>query len=246
MSGTHSSGRNKKFRRRTDLRSRKYKLQRSRYCSAANKQPTVTEHLKFLNEIQILCAANKDLKETIALLLNDNPIASNSSNDENYSFVLKSLFRSAAQQHSAKHKSRYRYANSMKDFAAYIFMLGGRLCYETLHKNIPIPSPTSVGRYLHDNGPEMIEGVLRCSQLKQYLTDRNLPMTVWVSEDGTRITGRLQYDPGTNQIVGLVLPLESNGMPKSKTFLATSPRTMQEHVDNNKVSSTVSFLKPQF
>lgn len=124
-------------------------------------------------------------------------------------------------------------------------MLGGRLCYETIYMNLPVPSPTSVCRYIYDNGPKIVEGAVRCSQLKKYLTDRSLPMTVWISEDGTRITGRLQYDPGTNQIVGLVLPVDSNGMPKSKVFLATSAGKMEEHVKNNKVASTVSFSTQQ-
>lgn len=41
-------------------------------------------------------------------------------------------------------------------------MLGGRLLYETLYKNLPLPSPTSVSRYLQENGQKMVEGELRC------------------------------------------------------------------------------------
>lgn len=193
--------------------------------------------------MEILCAANNDLSNTISLLLNDS--RNDSTENENYSFVLNCLIKAATQQNASKGKTGHRHENSMKDFACYIFMLGGRLLYETIYMNLPLPSPTSVGRYLHDNGPEIIEGVMRCSQLKKYLEERNLPMVVWVSEDGTRITGRLQYDPGTNQIVGLLLPLDENGMPKSKSFMATNASAMNKHVNNNQVTATVSFLPAQ-
>lgn len=33
-------------------------------------------------------------------------------------------------------------------------------------------------------------------------------MTVWLSEDLTCISNKVQYDPSTNQIVGLLLPLD--------------------------------------
>lgn len=187
--------------------------------------------------MELLCAANKDLKHTISQLY-----ASSSSSDEstNYSYVLNCLFTAARQQNAAKGKTGHRHQSTIKDFACYIFMLGGRLCYETLYMNLPLPSPTTVGRYLHDYGPQIVEGVMRCSQLKKYLEDRLLPMTVWVSEDGTRITGRLQYDPGTNQIVGLLLPIDKNGMPVVKSFLATGAKTMNDHLSHNKVTSIVS------
>lgn len=89
-------------------------------------------------------------------------------------------------------------------------------------------------------GPVIIEGVMRINELKKYLEDRDLPLTVWSSEDGTRITGRLQFDPGSNQIVGLLLPLDNNGMPIPKSFVATSASAMDKHVSNNKVTSIVS------
>lgn len=202
------------------------------------RQPIITQYFKVINEIQILCAANKELSIIISELLLEK--SSKSSENENHSFVLNCLVKAAAQQSLTDKKSGYRHENPMKDLACYIFMLGGRLNYETLYLNLPLPSPTSVGRYLHDNGPQIVEGVMRCHQLKKYLHDRNLPATVWISEDGTRITGRLQYDPGTNQIVGLVLPLNEHGVPKSNSFLATSVNAMQTHL-KNPVASIVSF-----
>jgi len=48
-------------------------------------------------------------------------------------------------------------------------MLGGRLLYETLCKNLLLPSPTSISRYLQENEQKIIEEELRCDQLKSYL-----------------------------------------------------------------------------
>lgn len=194
-----------------------------------------------MNDIEILCAANNELKKTVSALLNDcTNIVTSFGAAENQSFVLNCLLR-AAQRNISKQgrKNGNRYENPMKDFASYIFMLGGRLMYETLYENLPLPSPSSVGSYLHNNGPAIVEGEMRCDQLKKYLEERNLPMVVWISEDATRITGRLQYDPGTNQVVGLVLPLNENGLPKTFSFIASSAGTMEKHVTNNTVALLV-------
>jgi len=66
---------------------------------------------------------------------------------------------------------------------------------------------------LQENGQKMVEGELRCDQLKSYLHGRNLPPIAWISEDGSaRIIDKIQYNPLTNQLVELVLPLNEHGM----------------------------------
>jgi hypothetical protein len=47
---------------------------------------------------------------------------------------------------------------------------------------------------------------------------------VAVSEDGTRITSRIEYDSKNNQLVGLVAPLDRNGIPKKLYFSASSAK----------------------
>ncbi|KAJ6649759.1 hypothetical protein Bhyg_04999 [Pseudolycoriella hygida] len=166
----------KKFLKRKDTRSRRYRNQRRRYRSILYKQPLITESFKILNEIDKLCAVNKELTEAISHLLDDKPEI-----ELSHSAVLNCLVRASTRQKSVKGKTGQRHETSMKDFASYIFMLGGRLCYEILYKNIPLPSPTSIARNIHDTGSQIIEGVLRTNELKKYLEDRT--MTVWISED---------------------------------------------------------------
>lgn len=110
----------------------------------------------------------------------------------------------------------FRYNEELKMYCAYIRMLGGRLAYETLKANAThsIPNLSSIDRYIGRSKSNAEEGVLRTDELAKYLQDLNLPRIVLLSEDATRIVNRIQYDKGTNKLVGFVLPIQdSNGMP---------------------------------
>lgn len=120
-----------------------------------------------VSEIQKLLDTNKSLQTTVQNLLN--PVVVQ---DSGTSFdVLNLLVKTAKENKKSKQKEGYRYDETIKKFASYIFMLGGRLCYETLQTNIGLPSPSSVSRYLQTKGPVVVEGVLRCEELKNYLVD---------------------------------------------------------------------------
>lgn len=62
---------------------------------------------------------------------------------------------------------------------------------------------------------------------------RRLEPLVWISEDATRITGRVQYDSLSNELIGFVLPLSSNGMPVRGIYKARSAREIEEHFKGN-------------
>lgn len=72
-----------------------------------------------------------------------------------------------------------------------------------------------------------IEGQLRCNELRQYLIDNKSDMNVFLSEDGSGIVKRVTYDPKTQQLVGIVLPLKENGMPKTMCFVPRSAEEIQ-------------------
>lgn len=55
-------------------------------------------------------------------------------------------------------------------------------------------------------------------------------MKVWLSEDATRISNKIQYDPSSNQIVGLVLPLDDNGLPTTFTFAVSHVEDMDRSI----------------
>lgn len=84
--------------------------------------------------------------------------------------------------------------------------------------------------YISQSKCKIIEGKLRCQELLNYLTELNLELEVWLCEDATGISGKVEYHSLTDQLVGIVLPLNSQtGMPQPFTFMARSVEDMQKY-----------------
>lgn len=64
-------------------------------------------------------------------------------NEDEYSLILRELIESAKRNQN-KSKHAFNYNDTIKYFSTYIFLLCGRTCYETLCKNLPIPSTKTV------------------------------------------------------------------------------------------------------
>lgn len=93
--------------------------------------------------------------------------------------------------------------------------------------------------YIKQNKERMVEGELRCKQLNAYLERLNLKKSIWLCEDASGIIVKIEYDPSTNQIVGLVLPLNSHtGIPILFSFMAD---TAAEEVCPNESIQTFIF-----
>lgn len=151
--------------------------------------------------------------------------------DSRTHFLLEK-FLDAANRNSARKKGGYRYDSEIKRYAAYLRMLCGPLAYETIQRNLEcaLPSLTSTNRYIKSANCHVVEGILRSEELLLYLKERNLPLVVSLSEDATRIIGRVQYDATSNQLVGFTLPLNSsNGMPMAYSFPARSAKEIHDH-----------------
>lgn len=94
-----------------------------------------------------------------------------------------------------------------------------------------------IENYINQNKSTIIEGKLRCEELKTYLDGLELPKLVWLSEDATGIVVNVAFEPNSNQMVGLVLPINQNtGMPASFTFLARNADEIQENMRKNKAT----------
>ena len=119
----------------------------------------------------------------------------------------------------------------MQDVAAFLYISGGRSVYEFLTSNLPLPSCRSALRYIHSTNTAM-EGQLRIKELKEFLQTLNLPPQVWISDDSTGLINRIRYHGATNQVVGFVLPLDQNGMPRCKHYLATSAKEIENFFIN--------------
>lgn len=153
---------------------------------------------------------------------------------------------STTHQNMVREKGGYRYDYQLKNFAIAIRLLSGPLAYETLQSNLPcaLPSLPSVNRYINKSICRVIENVLRCNELLEYSEERGLEKVVHLSEDATRIVGRVQYDSYTNQIVGFTSPLnKSNGLPIPFAFPACSALEMIGHFEQkNSISSLVNVI----
>lgn len=236
---THSSN-SKKIH---DKRTRSYKNKRSLYASVKPNQSKITSHFSYLNAIEKLALENKELRNWLhSMLENQNHEDLSTPKDQSIrnkstSQVLELLMLSAKKNSNSDKSSKkshgFRYDKTLQSFSSLIYMLGGRMCYKLLEKNLPLPSLPTVSRYVQANGPIIREGELRCAELKRYLEDRQLEPIVWISEDATRITGRVQYDSATNELIGFVLPLSSNGMPLRGVFQARSAKEIEDHFKGN-------------
>lgn len=68
-------------------------------------------------------------------------------------------------------------------------------------------------RCINDLKTRVVEGELRSKELMKYLDEHKTKKIVWISEDATAIISKIKYDPITNQLVGILLPINKNGNP---------------------------------
>lgn len=83
-------------------------------------------------------------------------------------------------------------------------------------------------KHVHTKKSVIIEGKLRCQELREHLVKHNSDMAVYLSEDASGMISRITYDPKTNQMVGLVLPFDENGMPKTMSFTPDSAQEIED------------------
>lgn len=77
----------------------------------------------------------------------------------------------------------------------------------------------------------IIEGQIRAKELSEYLDNLQAVKVVWISEDATAILTKVVYDPSTNQLIGIVLPIDkTTGCPDSFTFMATDAEKIKQHL----------------
>ena len=100
--------------------------------------------------------------------------------------------------------------------------------YNFMHENMPhaLPSLRTVQRIIHSDYKPISEGEFRFDELVTHLNSFGAEKVIAIAEDATRVIARADYDHGSDQVVGFVLPCDSNGVPKTDTFLATSFATV--------------------
>lgn len=145
-------------------------------------------------------------------------------------------------QHS---KQKNIFNNTIKQFSLYLLYTGGRLLYETVYANMKniLPSISTLNRFVGKSS-NIDEGVFDYDGLLHFLEERDLPKVVWISEDGTRVTGKIEYDQKSNKLVGFVLPLKK-GIPQTDSFIARSAKFIQDCFKNENKSNYAYIIMVQ-
>lgn len=110
-------------------------------------------------------------------------------------------------------KNSFRYSQSIKDFAASLYILGGPTLYEFLRLNIPasVPNLTSVRSMLSSSKHQFIEGEFQYSRFQELVHPFGCKYA-FCGEDSTAVIPKVNYDSRSNSFVGFTLPLK-NGFP---------------------------------
>ena len=84
-----------------------------------------------------------------------------------------------------------------------------------------LPSLRTVQSLVYSTYAYHMEGVFQFKGLEEHL---NLykAKKISISEDATRLIGRVDYDKETDKLVGFVLPSNDEGVPLSNSFIAVS------------------------
>jgi hypothetical protein len=137
-----------------------------------------------------------------------------------------------------------RYAKDLKQICVYLFLTGGLKSYEVLQSNLPIPHARTINRYI-ETQPCALEGVLQVKELNQFLVENGYPKKIWISEDATKIVEKIVYDKTTNNLCGMNLPIDSNGMPVMNLYSINSALDIKIFMTHEKATMVyVVMAKP--
>lgn len=143
-------------------------------------------------------------------------------------------FLNTANKNLLRDKNGHRFDEMTRSFAAYLRILSGPMCYETLHRNLELALLSTLNRYIRNASESVVEGHFRAIELRDYLLKRDLLLIVSLSEDATRIDKRVQYDSKTNQILGFAVPLnDKTGRPIPFRFPARNFGEILKHFSNS-------------
>jgi len=176
-------------------------------------QTKITDY--FLKTITTIIEDHSDIRDTLLSFIN----VENRNKFSNISSFFDCL-RDTAVKNSKCKKHGNKFAEPLKLFSLYIFIVGGRMLYELLHANLKniLPSITTINRCL-DKESNINDGIVRFKELKLFLTKRKYPLNVFISEDQTAILKNITYYSKSNRMIGFVSCCKENGFPKNNFYI---------------------------
>lgn len=203
-------------------------------------QTKLTDYYELVNEIDLLSRSNPDVMK-----------AFNNANEERRKMLgispsgdkleFKSFFQqiiSNAEKNALRHPHGRRHSEVVKKFATSLFLYAGSMAYSLVQQNMPtaLPCLRTVQESIHAEYHPLSEGQFRFDELVGYLEKFDAPLVIAISEDATRVIGRVEYDSETNRLVGFVLPCNSDGLPLADSFLAVSLEIIEECFKSQEIS----------
>lgn len=115
-------------------------------------------------------------------------------------------------------KNKYKYDIPIEKFALLIYIFGGRNCYEFLRLNLSgsLPHVSRMESLIRNQEMMMIEGEFRFQSMQEYSKSSKCNY-VFIAEDATSATCRVDYDATLNAFIGLSPPLV-DGLPQVNFF----------------------------
>lgn len=106
------------------------------------------------------------------------------------------LILSSSKDNQYRNKHNHKFSADIKLYSLYLFLTTGRRAYEHFVSNFnnALPSCSSVRNYLSALR-SIEEGMLDFDGLLTYLIGEQCPLVVAASEDQTKVTVRIRYDP---------------------------------------------------
>jgi hypothetical protein len=168
--------------------------------------------MPILNQIECVLQANNEIIQELSARVKNLQEAVNRDpmDDLNLPVLLRWMLNTAVKNASRKNPNDERgnsYTIDLKYFSSYLYITAGPMVYDLLHRNMlkALPSSKEVERVLLNISKPIVEGSFRFTELKKFLVENDLPLKVWISEDGTRIVQKFVYDVASNSIIGPVL-----------------------------------------
>lgn len=113
------------------------------------------------------------------------------------------FFEKLLEIHKMKQKGRkIEFSDDIKRFSMCVFITGGRSNYVQFMKCLPLPKPATLYKYYSGQCENIPEGILRARAFSEYLDRANSSKLVWLSEDATAVTSKLEYDSNFKRMIG--------------------------------------------
>ncbi|CAF4567427.1 unnamed protein product [Rotaria sp. Silwood2] len=139
-----------------------------------------------------------------------------------------------------KSSSRFRYSDTIKNFALSLYILGGKLTYEFVRLNLPgsLPNLTMLNTLISTSNAKNSEAEFRFHQLQKHFDELNVQYE-FGSEDATSIIKKIKYDSTTNTYNGFATPLD-RGVPIKEYYQTDSFDKLKLWFNSNDKSSLLN------